>query len=789
MSRGVLRLLVRSEVRRSWRSLLGLALIVAVVGTVVLAAAAGARRTASVLDRAQETTKARDLRVQVDDEDGADRVAAAIAASPEVAVSAEVGIYPVDAGGEYDLALFGDPEGAMGHTIDRPVAVRGRLPAAGAADEVALNEAGARVLGLDVGDPLPVGTFTAEDVDLLVSEGAFNGFNGPRLDLRVVGVMRTLDDLQGGATFAGPLGLVGPGFFDEHVDVAGFPPVLALRLADPDLGTADIDARVAELAGGADVTTELAEDAYGGSVRRAIGALSLGLLVFTVVAGLAGLLTVGQAVSRQVQAAGLDDEGLRQLGMDRASRVLARALPVTAAIVLGVGLGTVGSVLASTRFPIGLARRAEADPGIQVDLLVGAVGAAVLAAAAGAVAFWRSRPRPPLTAAEQSVPFSAAIIRPILPRVVPLVGARMALEPGRGRRSVPVRSAVVGVALGTVGVIAVGVISASLDRLVDDPAHWGWTWSTAPDVEDPEALGDAMADDDRLAGAAWLVKATVVLDGADTPGFALDTVRGDVALALREGRAPAAPDEVALGHRTADALDVEIGDHVPARVAEGEGTVPLEVVGEAVFPIIDNPAPGEGALLTPPGLDEVRRSDGFASLLLDYPEGADVGDLEADLATDYGLSYSAYSRPNVPGDVANVGGLRTLTIVLGGFFVALAVVALGHVLMLSSRRRRMDFAVLRAFGFRRRQVRRSVGVQALVTVVVGMVIGVPLGWVAGRVVWRLMVGDLGLVDEPSSPWALLAAFLPAVVVVALVVAVVPAWSAARRRPADALRAE
>ena len=788
MSRGVVRLLIRSELRRSWRSLLGLALIVAVVGTVVLAAAAGARRTSTALDRAQATTQARDLRIQVDDNGAVPRVSDAVAESPEVAAMAVVGIFPVDAGGDFDLALFGDPDGALGQTIDRPIAVDGRLPAAGAADEVTLNAAAASDLGVGVGDPLPIETFDAEDLELLVTEGQFNGFNGPHLDLRVVGVMRTLDDLQGGATFAGPLGLVGPTFFREHADVAGFPPVLAIRLGDPDLGTAAIEAQARELAGDADISTELSEDAYGASIRRAVRVLSLGLVVFSLVAGLAGLVTVGQAVSRQVQGASIEAEGLRRLGMDRRTRTLALAIPVTAAVAVGVVAGGIGSILASPLFPIGVARDVETDPGLRVDLPVVLLGALVLGLIAVAVAFWRSRPRPSAEP-ERAVPFSAALMRPILPSVVPLVGARLALEPGRGRRSVPVRSAVIGAALGAIGVVAVGVVSASLTELVDAPERWGWTWSTTPDVEDAEGLRDVLAEDERLDGVAWLNKATVVLDEADTPGFALDVVRGDVGMVLQTGRAPVAADEVALGLRTADDLGVEVGDHLAARRSDGPGTVELEVVGEAVFPIIDNASPGEGALLTPEGLEATNRTDGFRSLLLDYPDGADVAALEADLSEDYGLSFSAYSRPTLPGEVANVGGLRTLTVVLGGFFVALGVVALAHVLLLSSRRRRTDFAVLRAFGFRRRQVRRTVAVQALVTVAVGTVVGVPIGWATGRVVWRLMVGDLGVVDDPSAPWGLLVAFIPVVAAVALLVAVLPAWNTARRIPADALRAE
>jgi hypothetical protein len=785
MSRGVLGLVVRSEIRRSWRSMLGLALIVAVVGTVVLATAAGARRTASTLDRAEAATGARDLRIQVDEPDAEDQLARAVADRPEVAAAASVSIVPVDGGGEFDLVLIGDPDGVLSRDIDRPLRIRGRLPAADAPDEVTLNETAAHDLGLDLGDDLHLGTFSQEDLDALLQEGTFNGFNGTPLDLRVVGVMEALDGLQGGVVFAGPVAQVGPAFFTAHEEVAGFPPVFTVRFDDA-LDQDDQEALVDEISGDLPVSTEWAEEAYGGSVRRSIGALTVGLVVFTVVAGLAGLMTVGQAVSRQVRASGSEAEGLRRLGLERRSRAMATAVPVTLAIAAGAVVGAAGSVLASPLFPIGLARQVEPDPGIHVDPLVLLVGTVVLGLAASAVALWRSRDQS--AAVEEKVPFSAALIQPLLPRVVPLIGVRMALEPGRGRGAVPVRSAVVGAALGALGIVAVGVVSVSLTHLVHEPSQWGWTWSSAPDAEDPDALAADLAEDDRLDAVGLLDKATVQLDGTDVAGFALEVPRGDMALALGDGRAPSAPGEVAIGERTADRLGVGIGDHVEAQTPH-DGTVELEVVGEVVLPIIDNTSPGEGALLTPEGLEAARGSDGFKSLLVDYPDDADVGALEDALAEDYGLSFSAYSRPTLPGDVANVNGLRTLTLVLGGFFAALAVVALAHVLTISSRRRRGDFAVLRAFGFRRREVRRSVAVQAVVTVLVGTVVGVPLGLAVGRLVWRLMVGDLGVLDDPSAPWPLLIAVLPALVVAALVVAALPAWAAARRRPAELLRAE
>ena len=204
-----------------------------------------------------------------------------------------------------------------------------------------------------------------------------------------------------------------------------------------------------------------------------------------------------------------------------------------------------------------------------------------------------------------------------------------------------------------------------------------------------------MPDDDRLAGAAFLDQAYVDLGDAEVTGYAIDPLRGEIGLAVRGGRLPAGPHAVALGHRTSEHLGVGVGDTVRARTADGGDEATLTVVGEAVFPINDNALPGEGALLTPAGLDQVRGSDGFASLLLEYPPDADADRLEPELAEDSGLSFSAYSRPSLPGDVSNLDGARGVTLALGGFFAVLAVVGLAHALALSSRRRRFNSGRIR----------------------------------------------------------------------------------------------
>ena len=70
-----------------------------------------------------------------------------------------------------------------------------------------------------------------------------------------------------------------------------------------------------------------------------------------------------------------------------------------------------------------------------------------------------------------------------------------------------------------------------------------------------------------------------------------------------------------------------------------------------------------------------------------------------------------------------------------------------------------------------------------------MAIGVPLGVAAGRWAWIAFARNLGIVPAPQVPILLLLLLIPATVIVANLVAVVPGEVAARVRPGRALRAE
>ena len=67
--------------------------------------------------------------------------------------------------------------------------------------------------------------------------------------------------------------------------------------------------------------------------------------------------------------------------------------------------------------------------------------------------------------------------------VAGVVGVRFALEPGRGRTAVPVRSALFGTVLAVAMVVATLTFASSLGTLVSHPALYGWNWSYALDPE------------------------------------------------------------------------------------------------------------------------------------------------------------------------------------------------------------------------------------------------------------------------------------------------------------------
>jgi ABC-type lipoprotein release transport system permease subunit len=119
----------------------------------------------------------------------------------------------------------------------------------------------------------------------------------------------------------------------------------------------------------------------------------------------------------------------------------------------------------------------------------------------------------------------------------------------------------------------------------------------------------------------------------------------------------------------------------------------------------------------------------------------------------------------------------------------LAAIATVHALVTTTRRRRHDLAVLRVLGFVSGQVRSTLRWQALTVAAVGLVVGVPVGVIAGRRIWSVLAGTVGVTDDWTFPWLTVILAVPAAVGVAVVLAILPGRAAAQVSPGRVLRAE
>ena len=115
---GAIRMLASSDLRRRWGSALLLAVLVGLVGAVVLASVAGARRTSSSLDRFERESLAADLEIDAGETTPAEL--REFARSPNVAAVAplrQLAIFP-DADGYVSFPTGGPADDAFGSTVD-----------------------------------------------------------------------------------------------------------------------------------------------------------------------------------------------------------------------------------------------------------------------------------------------------------------------------------------------------------------------------------------------------------------------------------------------------------------------------------------------------------------------------------------------------------------------------------------------------------------------------------------------------------------------------------------------
>ena len=794
-------LAARAELRRRPAATAGLAVLVALAVGMVLATVAGARRTTTVVDRYLEATNARDLSAfvvtigadkSIDGRDLADRIDDRLSELPGVReVGTGVG-YPTAASEEFDVTVVASPDDSMYRTIDEPILLDGRLPDAGSAREVAINEPAAKLLEFGVGDVIEAPTFSPDDCGALAA-GSFPGFNGPTVSLEVVGRVRLGDDLRGDEAVSGPLVIAGHGFLEEYGgDTCATVVFAAIRSAPDGPSVADVQAALDKDTVGLEkgLVSTVGDD-YATTARAAASSVSTVLWLAAAVAALGGLIAAGQALRRQTAAGAHTDLALEALGLSRMERSIVVATPAIVAVAAGVAVGIVGAWAMSSASPPSLARVIEPSPGRELDaavllggaavLLLAGVAWAVVAARRAALSLHGASPRP-----SRAVDLAARVgLRP-----PSLIGVRMAYEAGPAGGRVPGRSAVAGAAVAVIGVIAVLVVATSTDEAIDEPRRFGWTWTAMPDVEvdDVDALLAAVETSPVVRAAGRLVGGAVEVEGHRLQAIAMEDLQGSTTFVVTDGRLPTSADEIALGGGAMEDLGTSIGERVAIEGPDGDERR-LTVVGQVILPLVnDINNPGSGAAMTVDALETLARGEAEDDLVVTYAAGADPVRAQRGLE-DLGLLFPGYSRPQVPGQLLNLQDVQAVFVALAGFLVLLGVAGLAHALAVSARRRRLDFAVLRSIGFLRRHVRLVMWWQALAIMAAACAIGVPLGFVVGRLTWRAVIADLHMVDTVASPLGSAALTVGAALVLAGLLSVLPAVLATRHRLADLLRTE
>ncbi len=525
---------------------------------------------------------------------------------------------------------------------------------------------------------------------------------------------------------------------------------------------------------------------------------------------LAGLVILGQALVRSVQSGGDDIPTLRALGFSRRQVASALALPHVLSAGVAVGVAVVTAVALSPLFPIGLGRRVEPDPGAHVDLPVLAGGAAMVLAAlavGGGLAAWRAAS--PGRMRVGSSPRSAvvsALMRAGAPATM-AIGAGLALEPGRGQRSLPTRPALVGACVGVVGVIGAMTLAAGIGDATGHPERFGSVWDVQ--VQPAEAPDDALrATVDRLAGdpdvtgLARVARSTLPVGDVVAPFYSIDDLKGSIRFVLLDGRPPEHPGEVVLGPDSASTFGVGVGDQLEIG-AGGQFTV----VGLGLLPTTPHSSFDQGGWLladdaisaTPEELlpPEAADADGaeLREVLFEYgmvaarfADGTDIAAATARIGEEAGDTVIV-DPASEPLDQRNLRNVRSLPLLFAVFMLALAVGALAHVCSSVLRRRRSDLAVLRSLGFTPRQVRACLAWQATTLAVIGLVVGVPLGIALGRVVWRLVTDATPMVYVEPVAVVALALVVPVALLLANALAAVPGHRAARLKPSEVLHTE
>jgi ABC-type lipoprotein release transport system permease subunit len=828
----------RATLRRRWGAYLAVVLLVGSVGGLAVGSIGAAQRTRSSFNVFLASTNPSDFTITLE----APNVTAVLSRLPLVRhvalASYSVNAFPAGHDGAPSFANALDNGsvtnvGSMNgeyFTVDKATVVAGRMANPRRADEFVMQAAAERAMGWHVGETIPMYFYT----DAQTEQSDFGKSKVKptvSLDMHLVGTVVPNDDVLLDEVDQKPsLMIFTPALTHQLVNNAVHYNIYALQL---DHGTRDISAVereiIAKLPRGTTYSFHV-NSVIGAEVNRSVYPESIALGVFGLIAGLAALIIAASLIARALQNERDDLEIMRALGASPSANATAGLFGLVGAVVLGAVLACVVAVVLSPLSPIGPVRPVYPYRGLNFEWSVLGLGFAVLLVALGVITVviarrvlghrTRGTRETALGFGSRVGRFAAELGLP----VTAVVGVRFALEPGRDRDAVPLRSALVGSVLALAIVVATLTFGASLSTLVSRPALFGWNWSYALYANGngvPPQAERLLASDPYVEAYSGVKFADVQIDGVTVPS---DVMRNyaKVTAPILAGHEVDGAGQIVLGAETMKQLHKHLGQTVTASYGAKQDApvyVPpttLTIVGTATFPAVggvlsEHTSMGVGAVvplgvipraflkflhspyeaLNGPSMVDVRLKDSAprALALASLKKIARLGTRELDATPEGGGSSILVLSVPYPAEIENYRTMGATPDLLALALAAGAVVALGLTLVASVNRRRRDLALLRTLGFTGRQLLSAVAWQASVAAAVGIVIGIPIGVVTGQWLWTLFARDIYAVPEPSVPVVSVLIVALAALVLANVVAALPGRSAARTSTAQVLRGE
>jgi hypothetical protein len=795
---GPIGFLARAQLRRRWLALTALAVLVGALGGLTIALVAGARRSASVVDRYFAAGIPYDLAVA-----GTSLTRSELLDLP--------GVVRADPRAYVAMMRLGPTgtsmEGINGNAVDwasvDPTVqiLDGAVPDGSDPFEAMVNEAFVELTDAGVGDDIDVRLF---GLDQLQDVEAGNYVpTGPRHTFRIAGVVQLPVDIAvdearsiGQSAYVSTnLMLVSHEFYERHRDTflqfgQGYDIQVSGGPGAVDDFTETIEALARERGESAQFDPPRFQDRRL-SLESPVGLETNALLLLGLGIAVAGTVTIALLLRADQRSHDHEEPILRALGFTSrqlGATAMIRTVPVS---VGGAVLAMVVGVALSARFPVAIGRELELDPGLAFDAAVVGLGGlfVVLVVTGLSYLFGRAAPRRDRTPRARST-LAGRLAGAGAPTEA-VIGTQFAFAGGHGSGPTSRRAGIVAGASAVAVVAAIGLYVAGVDRLYSVPTARGWAWDGAIGNVNFPLAGSTIA---RLEGDPRIEATPVArVCQASVDGEVVEVLAvrpdGTAPPVLRSGRLPASASEIALGTRLGRTLAVGVGDLVTFSVAGGEcegddpAEVELTVVGVAVPPVLGETDIGHGAVVS---LEAIAAAGGddqpqLAMVRFSGDDPAAVGasldrDLSEEILTD-----------SIPAEVANLYRVRPLPLIGVALAGILGTIVLAYTLTVGQRGQLRDIAVMRSLGLSPRQLRRVMTWQGVVLVGTMMLVGLPLGMLAGRMIWRRFAEGLGVDAGPVTPWVLL--MVPLGVAVAIIVTRAAARRARWESVASLLRAE